>query len=226
MAKPGTVLAIDQGTTSTRAIVFGADGASGARAARVAQHYPATGWVEHDPEDIWRTTVETARQALAAVKVGAGRRGRDRHHQPARDLRHLGTAHGRRSTAPSSGRTGARRRSAAALKRAGHEPVVTAKTGLLLDPYFSATKIAWMLDNVQGARALAKAGELAFGTIDSWLIWRLTGGQVHATDATNASRTLLFDIAQGHLGRRSARAVRRAALAAARGARLRRRLWR
>ena len=131
-----------------------------------------------------------------------------------------------RSTAPSSGRTGARPTSCRTLKRAGHEPAVTAKTGLLLDPYFSATKIAWLLDHVDGARALAKAGHLAFGTIDSFLLWRLTGGKVHATDATNASRTLLYDIAKGACDDDLLRAVRRAALDAARGARLQCRLRR
>ena len=198
MAKPGTVLAIDQGTTSSRAIVFGADlGVLGLAQREFAQHYPASGWVEHDPEDIWRTTVETARQALAAAKLGAS------------DIAAIGITNQRETCVVWDRRTGQPihraivwqdRRTAEAcrtLKRAGHEPTVTAKTGLLLDPYFSATKIAWLLDHVEGARALAKAGHLAFGTIDSFLIWRLTGGKVHATDATNASRTLLYDIAKG-----------------------------
>ncbi len=153
--------------------------------------------MEHDPEDIWRTTVETARQALAAAKLGAS------------DIAAIGITNQRETCVVWDRRTGRPihraivwqdRRTAEAcrsLKRAGHEPLVTAKTGLLLDPYFSATKIAWLLDHVEGARALAKAGHLAFGTIDSFLIWRLTGGKVHATDATNASRTLLYDIAKG-----------------------------
>src|SRR5256885_1861434 len=198
MAKPGTVLAIDQGTTSSRAIVFGADLALLGLAQReFAQHYPASGWVEHDPEDIWRTTVETARQALESAKLGAG------------DIAAIGITNQRETCVIWDRRTGRPihraivwqdRRTAEAcrrLKRAGHESVVTAKTGLLLDPYFSATKIAWLLDHVEGARALAKAGHLAFGTIDSFLIWRLTGGKVHATDATNASRTLLYDLSKG-----------------------------
>ena len=131
-----------------------------------------------------------------------------------------------RSTAPSSGRTGAPPTCAATLKRAGHEPMVTAKTGLLLDPYFSATKIAWLLDHVDGARALAKAGHLAFGTIDTFLLWRLTGGRVHATDATNASRTLLYDIAKGAFDDDLLRALQRAARDPAGGARLQCRLRR
>jgi len=198
MAKPGTVLALDQGTTSSRAIVFGTDLAilgSGQR--EFAQHYPASGWVEHDPEDIWRTTVETARLALAAARLGAG------------DIAAIGITNQRETCVIWDRRTSQpihraivwqdRRTAEAcrALKAAGSEPAVTAKTGLLLDPYFSATKIAWLLDNVAGARALAQAGHLAFGTIDTFLLWRLTGGRVHATDATNASRTLLYDIAKG-----------------------------
>jgi glycerol kinase len=198
MAKPGTVLAIDQGTTSSRAIVFGGDLALLGHAQReFAQHYPASGWVEHDAEDIWRTSVETARQALAAAMLGAS------------DIAAIGITNQRETCVIWDRRTGRPihraivwqdRRTAQtcrALKAAGNESAVTAKTGLLLDPYFSATKIAWLLDHVEGARALAKAGHLAFGTIDSFLIWRLTGGKVHATDATNASRTLLYDISKG-----------------------------
>jgi glycerol kinase len=198
MAKPGTVLAIDQGTTSSRAIVFGVDLAVLGLAQReFAQHYPASGRVEHDPEDIWRTTMETARQALSAAGLMAG------------DIAGIGITNQRETCVVWDRRTGRPihraivwqdRRTADAcrnLKRAGHEPAITAKTGLLLDPYFSATKIAWLLDHVDGARALANAGHLAFGTVDSFLIWRLTGGKVHATDATNASRTLLYDITKG-----------------------------
>src|SRR5262245_17497779 len=198
MPKPGAILAIDQGTTSSRAIVFGADlDALGSGQREFAQHYPASGWVEHDPEDIWRTSVETAWQALAAAKLEA------------RDVAAIGITNQRETCLLWDRRTGKPihraivwqdRRTAETcrvLKRAGHEPMVTAKTGLLLDPYFSATKIAWLLDNVEGARALANAGHLAFGTVDTFLLWRLTGGRVHATDATNASRTLLYDIAKG-----------------------------
>ena len=227
MAKPGTVLAIDQGTTSSRAIVFGADLRCWGSAQReFAQHYPASGWVEHDPEDIWRTTVETARQALAAAKLGAG------------DIAAIGITNQRETCVIWDRRTGQPihraivwqdRRTAEACRiaeAAGHEPAVTAKTGLLLDPYFSATKIAWLLDHVEGARALAKAGHLAFGTIDTFLIWRLTGGKVHATDATNASRTLLYDIAKGAFDDDLLAPVRCAALDPARGARLQCRLRR
>jgi glycerol kinase len=198
MARSAAVLAIDQGTTSSRAIVFGADLNLLSLAQReFAQHYPASGWVEHDPDDIWRTTVETARQALAAAKLGAD------------GLAAIGITNQRETCVVWDRRTGKpihraivwqdRRTAEAcrALQRAGHEPTITAKTGLLLDPYFSATKIAWLLDNVEGARALARAGHLAFGTVDSFLIWHLTGGRVHATDATNAARTLLYDITKG-----------------------------
>ena len=191
------ILALDQGTTSSRAIIFDAN----TRVAAVSQqefpqHFPQSGWVEHDPEDLWRTTVETARAAIA--KVGGPER-----------IAAIGITNQRETTLVWDRRTGKAitnaivwqdRRTApfcARLKEAGHEALFTAKTGLLLDPYFSGTKIAWILDNVEGARALAETGHLAFGTVDSWLIWRLTGGKVHATDATNASRTLLYDISKG-----------------------------
>ena len=183
MGKSGNILAIDQGTTSSRAIVFGPDLAVRGLAQReFAQHFPADGWVEHDPEDIWRTTVETARQALAAAGLSAG------------DIAGIGITNQRETCVLWDRRTTDLCRT---MKAAGHEAVVTAKTGLLLDPYFSATKIAWLLQNVEGARASARAGHLAFGTIDTFLLWRLTGGKVHATDATNASRTLLYDIHTG-----------------------------
>jgi len=187
------VLAIDQGTTSTRAMVFDADARQLALARReFTQHYPASGWVEHDPEDIWRDTVATAREAIARVGIGA--------------IRAVGITNQRETVVVwerASGRPVHRaivwqdRRTAeacAALKAQGAEPVVRARTGLLLDPYFSGTKVAWILDHVPGARERAERGELAFGTIDSFLLWRLTGGRTHATDVTNASRTLLYDI--------------------------------
>ena len=198
MTRSGSILALDQGTTSSRAIVFGPDLAIQGLAQReFAQFYPSSGWVEHDPEDIWRTTVETARQAIAGAGLSAG------------GIAAVGITNQRETCLIWDRRTGKPihralvwqdRRTAdmcRSLKEAGHEPMVTAKTGLLLDPYFSATKIAWLLDQVEGARALADAGHLAFGTVDSFLIWRLTGGRVHATDATNASRTLLYDISKG-----------------------------
>jgi glycerol kinase len=198
MAGPGSILALDQGTTSSRAIVFGADLAiRGLGQREFAQHYPASGWVEHDPEDIWQTTVETARQAVAA----AGLKGSDIAAVGITNQRETCLVWDRRTSRPihravvwQDRRTADQCR---ALKDVGHEPMVTAKTGLLLDPYFSATKIAWLLDHVEGARALARAGHLAFGTVDTFLIWRLSGGRVHATDATNASRTLLYDITRG-----------------------------
>jgi glycerol kinase len=192
------LLAIDQGTTSTRAIVFDAGLTPLASAQQeLAQFYPAPGWVEHDPEAIWSTTVETVRASMA--RAGA----------EAKDVAALGIANQRETTIVwdrASGRAISNaivwqdRRTAeaaAALRQAGHEPAVAARTGLVLDPYFSATKIAWLLDHVAGARAAARAGRLAFGTVDSFLLWRLTGGEVHATDATNAARTLLLDIRRG-----------------------------
>jgi glycerol kinase len=192
------ILAIDQGTTSSRAIVFRPDASIAAVAQReFPQHFPAPGWVEHDPEDLWATTVATCREALD--RIGAA----------APEIAAIGITNQRETTLLWDRHTGSPvhraivwqdRRTAdlcARLKAEGHEPAVTAKTGLLLDPYFSGTKIAWLLDNVPGAGARAERGELAFGTVDSYLLWRLTGGTVHATDATNAARTLLFDIHRG-----------------------------
>jgi glycerol kinase len=189
------VLAIDQGTTSTRAMVFNSQARTVALARReFAQHYPASGWVEHDAEDIWRDTVEVVREAIERAGCGIDA------------IAAVGITNQRETAVVwerSTGRPIHRaivwqdRRTAevcARLKLAGAEALVSARTGLLLDPYFSATKVAWILDNVAGARARAERGELAFGTIDSFLLWRLTGGRVHATDVTNASRTLLFDI--------------------------------
>ncbi|MFL4982232.1 MAG: glycerol kinase GlpK [Xanthobacteraceae bacterium] len=195
---PDYLLAIDQGTTSTRSILFDVGLAPIAVAQQeLTQIYPAPGWVEHDPEEIWSTTVATAREATA--KAGAA----------PKDIAAIGITN-QRETAVVWDRTTGKpihnaivwqdRRTAescAALRRAGHEPAIAAKTGLVLDPYFSATKIAWILDHVEGARAAALGGRLAFGTVDSFLLWRLTGGRVHATDATNAARTLLMDIRNG-----------------------------
>ncbi len=195
MSKASHILAIDQGTTSTRSIVFDNRGTPIATARReFDQHYPERGWVEHDPEDIWRDTLATAREAIAnsGLKPEA--------------IAAIGITNQRETVVIWDRTTGQPlyraivwqdRRTAetcAKLKQDGHEPMVRAKTGLLLDPYFSATKIAWVLDNVEGARDRADRGELAFGTIDSFLLWRLTGGAVHATDVTNAGRTLLYDI--------------------------------
>jgi len=192
------VLAIDQGTTSSRALLFAEDFSVAALAQEeFAQHYPASGWVEHDPEDIWRTTLATARGAL--TKAGAS----------ASDVVAIGISNQRETSIVWERATGhpihnaivwQDRRTADVcheLAAAGHEAAVIAKTGLRLDPYFSATKIAWILDHVAGARGRAGRGELAFGTVDSFLLWRLTGGRVHATDATNASRTCLLDIHTG-----------------------------
>jgi glycerol kinase len=191
----GYIVAIDQGTTSTRAIVFDADQRiAGIAQQEFAQHFPRSGWVEHDPEDLWRTSVETVRAAFDSAGIGA------------KEVAAIGITNQRETTLVWNRRTGEPihraivwqdRRTAdlcARLREEGHEAAITASTGLLIDPYFSGTKVAWMLDNVEGARAAAKAGELAFGTVDSWLIWRLTGGRRHVTDATNASRTLLYNI--------------------------------
>lgn len=192
------VLAIDQGTTSSRAILFDQDLAVAAMAQEeYPQHYPQPGWVEHDPEDIWNSTVATCRSAMAMVDAG-----------PA-DIAAIGITNQRETTVLWDRETGRPihnaivwqdRRTAdhcAELMAAGHEARITQKTGLLLDPYFAGTKITWLLDHVDGARAAAEAGRLAFGTVDTFLLWRLTGGKVHATDATNASRTLLYDITEG-----------------------------
>jgi glycerol kinase len=192
------VLAIDQGTTSTRAILFGRDTSIAAVAQReFAQHFPADGEVEHEPEDLWATTVETCRSALRSAGASAS------------DVVAIGIANQRETTLlwhRGSGRPVHRaivwqdRRTAdlcARLGAAGHEPRITAKTGLLLDPYFSASKLAWLLTKAPEIGEQAARGELAFGTVDSYLLWRLTGGKVHATEATNASRTLLFDIREG-----------------------------
>jgi glycerol kinase len=194
----GHVLVIDQGTTSTRAIVFGPDMMPVAQAqSEFPQIYPQPGWVEHDPEVLWSTTLDTARRALGQAGIEPGA------------LAGLGIANQRETALVWDRETGRplynaivwqdRRTAAAceALERAGHGERVSALTGLRLDPYFSATKIGWILDHAPGARAQAEAGRLAFGTVDSFLLWRLTGGAVHATDATNASRTLLCDIAKG-----------------------------
>jgi glycerol kinase len=192
------VLAIDQGTTSSRAMVFGADLSVKAIAqAEFPQHFPASGWVEHDADDIWNATVAVCREALK--KAGLAHK----------DIAAIGITNQRETTVVWDRATGQAvhraivwqdRRTAdicAKLKGEGHEPAITAKTGLIIDPYFSGTKVAWILDNVPGARARADRGELLFGTVDCYLLWRLTGGKVHATDATNASRTLLFNIHTG-----------------------------
>ncbi|MEL0027771.1 MAG: glycerol kinase GlpK [Perlucidibaca sp.] len=189
------LLSIDQGTTSTRAIVFDSRGARVSMAqVELAQHFPADGWVEHDAMEIWWATETVCRDVLRKGGLHA------------RDIAAIGITNQRETTVLWDRRNGMPvhraivwqdRRTAsecARLKAEGHEALVQAKTGLLLDPYFSATKLAWLLDNVPGARERAERGELAFGTVDSWLLWKLTHGQVHATDATNASRTLLFNI--------------------------------
>ncbi len=193
------VIALDQGTTSTRAIAYRSQILAPLATARrdLTQHFPASGWVEHAPEDLFADSVAVLREALAASGADP------------RDIAGIGITNQRETTVVWRRDTGAAihnaivwqdRRTAdicAGLRDGGHEELVSQRSGLLLDPYFCATKIAWLLDNVPGARAAAEAGELAFGTVDTWLLWRLTGGRVHATDATNASRTMLYDIGAG-----------------------------
>jgi len=189
------LLALDQGTSSSRTIVFDPAGRIVAQAQQeLPQIYPRPGWVEHDPREIWRTQLATARQALAQAGISA------------REVRALGITNQRETTLVWNRATGApihhavvwqdRRAepACARLREQGHEPLIQRKTGLLVDAYFSATKLQWLLAHVPGARAAAEAGELAFGTVDSWLVWQLTGGQRHVTDVSNASRTMLFNV--------------------------------
>ena len=192
------ILAIDQGTTSTRAIVFDGAMTSVFQAQQeFTQHFPKSGWVEHDPQDLWDSTVATCHEAIAGAGILASQ------------IVGIGITNQRETVIVWDKLTGLPihnaivwqdRRTADQcrhLREAGHEAMITARTGLLLDPYFSSTKLAWILDNVDGARARAAKGELLFGTVDSFLIWKLTGGAVHATDATNAARTMLYDIHKG-----------------------------
>jgi glycerol kinase len=198
MTSSEIILSIDQGTTSSRAIAFNRKAEIVAVAQEeFPQHFPHDGWVEHDPEDIWRTSLAVARKAFAEAESAGGR------------VVAIGITNQRETTILWDRKTGKPihnaivwqdRRTADAcrkLREAGHEDEVREKTGLVLDPYFSATKAAWILDHVDGARARAEAGDIAFGTVDCFLIARLTGGKVHATDATNASRTSLYNIRTG-----------------------------
>ncbi|MEL6610258.1 MAG: glycerol kinase GlpK [Pseudomonadota bacterium] len=192
------VMAIDQGTTSSRAIIFDGD----MRITHVdqmefTQHFPRSGWVEHDPEEIWSSTVSVVKGALDKAGLAAG------------DIAGIGITNQRETTLVWDRNTGKAihkaivwqdRRTAAmceALKAEGLEAMITHKTGLLLDPYFSGTKLKWLLENVEGAKEAAEAGDLLFGTVDSYLIWRMTGGARHVTDATNAARTMLYNIREG-----------------------------
>jgi glycerol kinase len=192
------ILALDQGTTSSRAIVFDHEGRSRATAQQeFPQQFPSPGWVEHDPRDLWESTRRVALAAVAEANLTG------------RDIAAIGLTNQRETTLLWDRRTGhplapaivwQDRRTAgfcAKLKRAGLEPLFRERTGLLLDPYFSGTKLRWLLDHVPGARARARRGHLAFGTVDTWILWKLTGGEVHATDVSNASRTLLFNLRAG-----------------------------
>ncbi|NTE54601.1 glycerol kinase GlpK [Agrobacterium tumefaciens] len=191
----GYILAIDQGTTSTRSMVFDRDmRVIGVGQREFPQHFPASGWVEHDAEDIWKSVLETIRLALADAGIAAS------------DIEAIGITNQRETTVLWDRKTGEAvhravvwqdRRAAPVcedLKRRGLEPLFSKKTGLLLDPYFSGTKLKWLLDSVSGLRERAVKGEICFGTVDSFLIYRLTGGRRHVTDATNASRTLIYNI--------------------------------
>lgn len=197
-ASPRAVLALDQGTTSSRAILFDRAGRRLASAQQeFRQHFPRPGWVEHDPVEIWTGQMDCARRAMAQAGLAAD------------DVAAVGITNQRETVVLWDRRTGVPvhpaivwqdRRTAdrcAAMLRAGLGPQVTAATGLVIDPYFSATKLAWLLENVEGARRRAEDGELAFGTIDTWLLWNLTGGRVHATEPSNASRTMLYNIHSG-----------------------------
>ena len=195
MADLRTIIAIDQGTTSSRAILFDEAGTILAqRSAEFPQHFPADGWVEHDPEDIWQTTIDVTRAMVGEARA----RGKPPIAIGITNQRETAVIWDRATGKPIHNAIVWQDRRTAdictRMKNAGKEAMVTEKTGLLLDPYFTATKFAWILDQVEGARDRAGAGELCFGTIDSFLIWRLTGGATHVTDATNASRTSLYNI--------------------------------
>jgi glycerol kinase len=190
------ILAIDQGTTSSRAILFDRAMAVVATAQQeIPQHFPAPGWVEHDPDDLWTTTAATCRAVIERAGIDAGA------------IAAVGITNQRETTLVWDRATGRpihnaivwqdRRTAPICAALAPHAALVTARTGLLIDPYFSATKLKWILDHVDGARDRARAGDLCFGTVDSWLVWKLTGGAAHVTDATNAARTMLFDIERG-----------------------------
>lgn len=189
------ILAIDQGTTSSRAIIFNGRGQpESVVQSEFRQYFPQDGWVEHDGEEIWTSTLEVCRQVLAKAGLRA------------QDIGAIGITNQRETTLLWDAATGELLHNAIVwqdrrtadfcreLKAAGHEPMVTERTGLIIDPYFSGTKLRWLLDNIPGARERAEQGQLRFGTVDSFLLWRLTGGKVHRTDASNASRTLLFNI--------------------------------
>lgn len=194
----GCILAIDQGTTSSRAILFNENmEICGSAQQEFQQHFPQSGWVEHEPDDIWNSVVSTCRDAVKRAGVDV------------KDIAGIGITNQRETVVVWDAKTGETvhraivwqdRRSSgicADLRASGHEPMIAERTGLLLDPYFSGTKLKWLLDNIEGLRARADRGELRFGTVDSYLIWRMTNGASHVTDATNAARTLLYNIRDG-----------------------------
>src|ERR1700675_501632 len=192
------VLALDQGTTSSRAIIFDETGKPVASASQeFKQHYPQQGWVEHDPDDLWRSQRDVAREVLRSSGLKA------------ENLVACGISNQRETTVVSNRQTGKpiypaivwqdRRTAArcAELKEVGAESLIQERTGLVIDPYFSGTKVAWILERIPGARRRAELGELAFGTVDTWLVWNLSQSKTHVTDPTNASRTMLFNIHTG-----------------------------
>ena len=198
MTDSSYILAIDQGTTSSRAILFNTDlHIESIAQQEFTQYFPHSGWVEHDPEDIWNSTIAMCRKAVEKAGINPSQ------------VASIGITNQRETTVVWDRETGKTiynaivwqdRRTAPfceELRNSGHEASISAKTGLLLDPYFSATKLNWILSNVEGAQSRADAGNLLFGTVDSYLIWRLTGGQKHVTDATNAARTMLYNIVDG-----------------------------
>ncbi|MEO7538771.1 MAG: FGGY family carbohydrate kinase, partial [Pyrinomonadaceae bacterium] len=188
------ILALDQGTTSSRALVFGPDGSVAGKGQReLKQLYPQSGWVEHDPLEIWESQIDTAIAALRSARLNSA------------DIAAVGITNQRETTIIWDRRTGDPIHNAIVWQdlrtsqlcdevRSVHTDMIRAKTGLEVDAYFSASKIKWLLDHVPDARSRAESGELAFGTVDSWLIWKLTGGQLHITDPSNASRTMLYNI--------------------------------
>ena len=190
------IMALDAGTTSNRCILFNESGEMCSVSQReFPQYFPKPGWVEHDANEIWATQLGVAVEAMQKIGATAARYRGHRHHQPARDRRSSGIrTPASPSITPSSGSAAGRANTATRSKAKGLTDTFRDKTGLVIDAYFSGTKVHWLLENVPGARERAERGELLFGTVETWLIWKLTGGKVHVTDYSNASRTMLFNI--------------------------------